>query len=433
VREKYVPRRRAAHAQAGYTWIFDLLFAAGSTVTWAPAGELPAGYERADQFAVLPAIAGRSFVVSLASRRGSSSALTSYNALRTAPRRLVRVVFSLGLRTGLARPAIQDRIDIGIASAAPADQRAGQLLTEYLRRELGLGPVVIAFGGGEGPYRKPVLQVFGMDGTPLAYVKVGWNDWTREAVRREAAALRGCAASPMGLGVPALIGHRGWQGLDLLITAPLPGRVRRLGLSADLPDASVLREISQISGSYISELGVSPWWRALRTRIGDGIADSAARAQLELIADGVERRYGRAALEFGSWHGDFVPWNLARLGQRVYAWDWESSGPDTPVGFDALHYHFQVAFVARRRPLAEAAMRASHRAGPALEALGVRSDRRDLLAALHLMELFARHEEARSSAGGVDHRFYPAVAQQLARSLAGPLAAAGLDAAERAA
>ena len=429
----YVPRRRAGHAPAGYTWIFDLLFAAGSTVTWRPAGELPAGYERADQFAVLPAIAGRSFVVSLASRQGASSALTSFNALRTAPRRLVRVVFSLGLRTGLARPAMQNKIDIGIVADLPADQRAGQLLTEYLRRQLGQGPVVIAFGGGGGPYRKPVLQVFGLDGAPLAYVKIGWNDWTREAVRREAAALRGCAARPMRLGVPELIGHCEWQGLDLLITAPLPHRVRRFGLSAGLPDASVLREISQISGCYVTELGASPWWQALRTRIGDGVADSTARAELEQIADGIERRHGRAALEFGSWHGDFVPWNLARLGERVYAWDWESSGPDTPVGFDALHYHFQVAFVARRRPLAAAAMRASHRAGPALRALGVRADRRDLVAALHLLELFARHEEARSSAGGVEHRFYPAVAQLLAQSLAGPLATASLDTAERAA
>ena len=226
----------------------------------------------------------------------------------------------------------------------------------------------------------------------------------------------------MRLGVPELVGHYVWQGLDLLVTAPLPHRVRRLGLRADLPEASLLREISQISGCYVSELGVSRWWRALRTRIGDGVADNPARAQLELIADGIERRYGHMMLEFGSWHGDFVPWNLARLGERVYAWDWESSGPDTPVGFDALHYHFQLAFVARRRPLAEAARRASHRAGPALEALGIRPDRCELVAALHLMELFARHEEARSSAGGGGSPFLPGggpVARAVARWPAG--------------
>jgi hypothetical protein len=428
-----VPRRRTRHAAAGYAWIFDLLFAAGSTVTWSAAGDLPAGYERVDQFAVLPAIAGRSFMVSLASRSGAVSALTSYNALRTAPRRLVRDVFSVGLRTGLARPFIRDKVDVGVASGAPAQQVAGELLTEHLRGQLGRGPVVLAFGGGGGPYRKPVLQVFSMDGTPLGYVKVGWNDWTREAVRREAAALRGCAARPMRLGVPQLLGHSVWRGLDLLITAPLPGAVRRLGLSAPLPQARLLREISQLSPAYVSELDGSPWWRSLRTRIGQGVTDSTARTQLEQIADIIERRYGRAALEFGSWHGDFVPWNLARLGERVYAWDWESSSADTPVGFDALHYYLQVAFVARRRPLAEAARRASQYAGLALDALGITPDTRELVAALHLVELFTRHEEARSSAEVIDARFYPAVAQLLAASLAAPAATGSADAAERAA
>lgn len=428
-----MPRWRTRHAAASYAWIFDLLFAAGSTVTWSAAGDLPAGYERVDQFAVLPAVAGRSFMVSLASRRAAASALTSYNALRTAPRRLVRDVFSLGLRAGLARPFIQDKVDVGVASGTPAQQLAGELLTEHLRGQLGRGPVVLAFGGGSGPYRKPVLQVFSMHGTPLAYVKVGWNDWTREAVRREAAALRGCAAQPMRLGVPQLLGHSVWRGLDLLITAPLPGGVRRLGLSAPLPQARLLREISQLSPVYVSELDGSPWWCSMRTRIGQGVTDSTARAQLEQIADIIERRYGRARLEFGSWHGDFVPWNLARLGERVYAWDWESSSPDTPVGFDALHYYLQVSFVARQRPLAEAAMRASQYAGLALDALGITPDTRNLVAALHLVELFTRHEEARSSAEVIDARFYPAVAQLLAASLAAPSATGSADAAERAA
>ncbi len=415
-----MPRRRLAQTPASHAWIFDLLFATESAVTWAAAGELPAGYQPAERFAVLPAIAGRSFVVSLATRAAASSALTSYNALRTAPRRMVRDAFSLGLRTGLAQPFIGRQIDVGQLIGADG-QAAGGLFTEHLRQQLGSGPVALAFGGGAGPYRKPVLQVFSRTGTPLAYVKVGWNDWTREAVRREAAALRTCAAHPMGLGVPELIGHSQWQGLDLLITAPLPSRVRRLGLTAPVPDVAVLREISQLSPVYASELAASTWWQGLRARIGSAVADTRARDELELVAGAIERHYGQTKLEFGSWHGDFVPWNLARLGSRVYAWDWESSGPDAPLGFDALHYYFQVAFVARRRALADAAVRASHRAAPALAGLGLTADLHGLVAALHLIELFVRHEEARSSAGGVDERFYPAVAELLARSLAAPL------------
>jgi hypothetical protein len=385
-------------------------------VTWCAAGDLPAGFDRAERFAVLPAIAGRSFVVSLASRPGASSALTSYNALRTAPRRLVRNAFSIGLGAGVGWPFVRNKIDIGVASGASAEQLADCLLTEYLRQQLGRGPVMVAFGGGGGPYRKPVLQVFGRDGMPLAYVKVGWNDWTREAVRREATALRLCASHPMRLGVPELLGHWWWQGLDLLVTAPLPGGVRRLGLNSPLPDAGLLREISQLSPPRIGELATSPWWQALRTRI-HGIADVTARAQLERTADGIERCFGLAILEFGCWHGDLVPWNMARLDGRLYAWDWESCAPTAPVGFDALHYYFQVAFVARRRPLAAAAVLARQHASPALAALGVAPGTRDLVAILHLVELFARHEEARSSAGGLDDRFYPAVAELLGQSL----------------
>lgn len=87
----------------------------------------------------------------------------------------------------------------------------------------------MAISGGVGPYRKPVLQIFAADEAPLGYVKVGWNDWTHEAVRREAAALQACAKHPMRLGVPEFLGLSSWQGLELLVTSPLPRDVRRWG------------------------------------------------------------------------------------------------------------------------------------------------------------------------------------------------------------
>ena len=413
-----MPRRHRAPDPANYAWIFDLLFSGGTTVTWAAAGELPAGFERAEQFAVLSAVAGRSFMVSLAARPGTCSALTSYKALRTARRRLVRDVLSLAVQAGLAQPVLRNKIDIGVASGASAAQLADVLLTEHLSGLLGGGPVMLAFGGGSGPYRKPVLQAFSTDGTPLGYVKVGWNDWTREAVRREAEALRACAARQIRIGVPDLLDHSRWQGLDLLVTAPLPARVRRLPSGWPLPDVAVLREISQLSAPYAGDLATSPWWRGLRMRIGTGVADPQSRACLTQIADAIEGAYGQVRLEFGSWHGDFVPWNMATHNGRLYLWDWESSAPQAPVGFDALHFFFQVAFVARRCPVAEAASLARRQAQATLDALGVPAGARDLVTALHLAELFVRHEEARSSAGSIDDRFYPAVGAALEHALA---------------
>jgi hypothetical protein len=387
-------------------------------VRWAAAGELPAGFDRADQFAVLPIGEGRSFLLSLADRRGASSALTSYNSLRSGRTRLARRVLAFGLRAGLAQPLLRDKIDVGVApSLAPA--QAEDLLGEHLRRLFGHDRIVMAISGGTGPYRKPVLQVFAADGAPLGYVKVGWNDWTHEAVRREATALQACAKHPMRLGVPEFLGLSSWQGLELLVTSPLPLGVRRWGLGNELPDANVLAEISGLAPGFVGELAASPWWHSVRTRIQDAVADAVARSALELAADRIERAHGREPLRFGAWHGDLVPWNLARLGSRPYAWDWESSTTDVPLGFDAVHFYYSVAFIAQERPLAEAASIAANRAAPALHALGIPEQEHRLVALLHLVETAIRHEQARRSTGDVDRRFYPAVLGVIEQALPG--------------
>ena len=117
----------------------------------------------------------------------------------------------------------------------------------------------------------------------------------------------------------------------------------------------MLAEISELAPGFTGELAASPWWHSVRSRIQDAVADAVAQSVLELAADRIERAHGREPLRFGAWHGDLVPWNLARIGSRLYAWDWESSTPCAPLGFDAVHFHYSVAFIAQRRPLAEAA------------------------------------------------------------------------------
>lgn len=411
---------------ASYEWLFELLVGRTSAATWAGAGELPASFERSEQFAVLPAGEGRSFVVSLAERSGTYSALTSFNALRSPRRQLERRVLAIALRSRLGGSLLGSRVDVGTASGESA-QPGDALLSEYLRAFFGCRRAVLAFGGGSGPYRKPVLQVFDADGTPLGYVKVGWNPWTRDAVRREAAALGACASRESRLGVPALLGQAHWHGLDLLITAPLPAGVRRLGRGARLPDSGLLTEISELWPGESAELAASGWWIGLTERIEKGVADDAARTALAELACRIASARGEEIFQFGSWHGDLVPWNLARLGTRLFAWDWESSAPSVPLGFDALHFYFQVAFVGRRQRLAEAVALAVRQAEPVLDALGVPARSRRLLAILHLLELFVRHEEARASTGDPDGRFYPAVAGTLGSLVTAYLEPVGAD------
>ena len=411
---------RIAPAQPSYAWLLDALLGDVPGAMWAPAGGLPASFTVAEQFGIFPAIAGRSLLISLRTRQGASSALTSFNALRAPRTRFVRCVIGAGLRVGLAQHLLPGRIDVGTAAAAPAQPLAHTLLTQHLSELFGHDQLVVAISGGEGPCRKPVLQVFRTDGMPLGFVKVGWNSWTREGLQREAAGLRACANSTARLlAAPGLIGHYTWRGLDLLVTAPIPKDARRVAVRSDLPDVRVLREITELSDSYSSELASSPWWIGLRTRILS-IADAQTRAEIDKAANRIEQVSGHVSLQFGSWHGDFVPWNLARVGTRMFAWDWESSATHAPVGFDALHFYFQVAFVAQRRSVDEAA-RAAFKASPALAMLGVTPAAHRLVAALHLLELCVSHGAARGSGAGSDDRFYPAVIRVLDHS-SGPSA-----------
>lgn len=405
--------------------MLDLLYAFTPTVTWARAGGLPQGYQRAERFAVLSAGAGRSFMVPLTGRRtGSAAAVTSYNSLRRGPVRVARRVLGAGLRTGLAQPLLRTKVDVGVKVGTPPEALAADLLSAHLRELFGVADLAVAISGGAGPYRKPVLQCFSAGGAPLGYVKVGWNDWTRDGVRREEQALRACGSQPRKVRAPALAGMSSWHGLDLLVTAPLPRGVRGLGRAAALPSAAELRALAELSAVSSEPLGASQWWRGVRARIREKVTDQEARRTLERIADQLERSHGDIALEFGFCHGDLVPWNLARSGGQLYAWDWESSMPAAPLGFDAVHFHFQQAFVGRWLALDVAAASAARESRPPLRELGVASVSCELVTTLHLVELFLRHEEARTAAGQPDDRFYPAIASVLEQRAVRPAATA---------
>jgi hypothetical protein len=63
--------------------------------------------------------------------------------------------------------------------------------------------------------------------------------------------------------------------------------------------------------------------------------------------DGPDRAWAR-------WHGDWVPWNLARSRRGLVAWDWEYSEPGAPVGLDEVHGAYQQARFQHHRPVADA-------------------------------------------------------------------------------
>ena len=76
-------------------------------------------------------------------------------------------------------------------------------------------------------------------------------------------------------------------------------------------------------------------------------------------------------LSTGGSHGDFTPWNLAVVEDRVLVWDWERFRTGVPQGTDLLHHALQEDLVARLAEPRESARRVLAEAADRLAPLGV--------------------------------------------------------------
>src|SRR6266511_147725 len=176
------------------------------------------------------------------------------------------------------------------------------------------------------------------------------------------------------------------------------------------------------TGRRALPLGASPYWSSVRERVAEARAAGAASATAQAgeiaatLGDclaRIEEQHRDTRFQFGRWHGDWVPWNLAWDRERLFAWDWEHSGGDAPLGFDLLHWQFQVAFGQQRRSAAEAASRCAALATPYLERLGIEPADAGALPWMYLLELYLRAQRMQAAGAGWNARFHPAMLQVL--------------------
>jgi hypothetical protein len=394
-------------------WLVDLL--------WGPAvaaglarvttdGTVPDGFVPLERFAVVPSLARPRFLVPLATSRAAWASTSRYNALRPAKVRAVRAALGAGMRVGVGQLALRDRLVVSVAEGAGRAALDELVISSHLRTVLDAPGLVMGIGVKEPhPNRKPTLQLFGARGEVLGYVKVGWSELTRELVRNEAEALRTCAARSLpGLEVPSLLAAGRWNDLDLAVTSPLPTGVRRHRHALRPPPVAVSERIAAMDGMRVIEVASSPWWRRVRELVAAAAAEGGEMAAtLEGAAGWIEREAGSTRLTFGRWHGDWVPWNLAWDHGRLYAWDWEHSAADAPLGFDLLHWQFQVAFIEQERSAAEAAARCARLGAPYLARIGVEPEAAGQLPLLYLLEMYLRGYRMKAAGAGWNPRFHP--------------------------
>lgn len=293
----------------------------------------------ADGAHVLGLVGGRGgprFLLPLGHVDATTASCLAYLGLRDRRTRLNRMAVAAAMRAGAGRFVLQQRL--------VADTGPGSLLA-HLADALGVDTFDVAVGLGElDEVWKPTLQAFGPDGTPLAYVKIGRGPIGARLATTELDTLRcWAAAEDPRLVVPALVEAAPWNQMPLVCTLPMPPDVRRL------PPGPVSAWGVRTLDPPIEDRPIddAPWWTARLERFAQ---DPEIAPLLERIAH--RHRTGERA--WARSHGDWVPWNLARSGRGLVAWDWEYSEAGAPVGIDETHLAFQVARVQHGRPIASA-------------------------------------------------------------------------------
>jgi Phosphotransferase enzyme family len=346
-------------------------------------------------------------------RRATAAALRHYKASAVGGRRLAFRGLAAAAQLGLA-DVLPHRVTVGPTGDGPEAD-----VVAYLRKVLDRDLVVSLRVGPPRANRKPVLELLSPSGEMLGFAKVGITGLTRKLVRTEATALDVLSAAGLTrLQVPRLLHHGQWREHEILVQTPLNGSGRTVSRAML---TSAMAEVATIQGVSTRLVGQSGYWRTLRARL-EGCADGATAAALLQVMDDLQATADVTSLAFGSWHGDWTPWNMASSDDQLLAWDWERFESGVPIGYDALHHQLQGEVERNGAGGAQSATEAALFTAPmTLGPLGVRPGFAVFVAALYLIEIATRYTcdgaaEAGARLGDVSTWLLPPLARYAERT-----------------
>lgn len=192
--------------------------------------------------------------------------------------------------------------------------------------------------GTPRPNRKPVLQLFGVDGATVGFAKIGTTESTRHLIRAEAANLGVVSkAGVRSLEIPMIRHHGAFHQAEVLVLSVLASSQKKRRQHMPL---AAMRELAHLSATQQQNLASTEYWSNLTHEISD-LSGTPGAAEANDILGLVSERWGDAPVELGSWHGDWAPWNMGYRGDVVQLWDWERFSSPVPIGFDAIHFAAQ--------------------------------------------------------------------------------------------
>ena len=364
------------------------------------------------EFVAVPSLSNPRLLLPTRSLAASAAALRRYNTALTGPAKTKVDLLAVAVRLGAGRVWPQ-RVRVSRAASCEADS-----IDAFLARAVGRPVRVAIYLGPVRAVQKPVLQLLDRDATTIGYAKVGVDELTRALVRHEAEALRFLTETQLdALAVPEPIHAGEWQDCPVLVTRALP--------AGGPPDphavAAAAVEIAGVRGVERDALAGSEYLAGLRKRIA-ALPEDDLSGLLGRSLDAAVRSCGARVLAFGSWHGDWAPWNMTSGpmrsdGSRVpVVWDWEQFETGVPLGFDAVHHALQVAAVVDGLAPNDAVARVDREADAVLGPFGVTGADVSLVMTLYLLEIATRYlhdgelREGGTSLGRLDHWLPAAIA-----------------------
>jgi len=343
------------------------------------------------EYLVVPDARRPRLLVPSASRRVAAAAVRRYAEPQSRSARLKRDAVVAAVRTGASAVLLRDRVRV----TGPFSSSIDGYLSEQLGRELSVSVHI----GPARANRKPVLQLLAPDGQTVGFAKLGTAPLTRTLVRAEATALTAVTNARLtSVSVPRVLHSGRWGEHEVLVQSALPVWHRRSPLTAPRL-AAAMREVAACCGTRRDPLRASAYWTLLRDRLA-AVAGHAEGGALERAARRIEQTAGPVEFTFGAWHGDWAPWNMRPLADRLLVWDWERFTIGVPVGFDAVHFDLQQRISAQ--PDGADAVRQTLAAAPGLLApFGVSTPAAvRVTALLYLVDLATRYLTDRQAEAG---------------------------------
>lgn len=419
LRSRQVPLRTPPTAAQllDLRWLLSMLVPGGAETEPAPT----VGYRRRATYAALPNFGNSRILLPTATRPAAAGLLRLREGSwrRSQRAQLLHAAATRALGLGALQPLLLDRVEVLERPGITPQERAAAHLEDRLTELLGQPVVLGAAVGRRDPHQSQVIYALSPAGAPVGFVKVAWNPLTRRLLHQEAQALRHWSARPRRrVHAPGLLHHGPWGPFDILITAPLDIRPGVVASRSAPPDPAVTREIADAGERGQAPLAESAYWTDLTNRALElTAADDDGRLLLTDTIDRLKAVAGSVLLEFGGWHGDWLPWNFCPRNGHLMVWDWEYWSPCAPLGFDLLHFYYGTAFYADRADAVSALRRTERDGLPALAALGVDAAAARVVYALFVVETVLRRLDIKVHGGGVDDdRIFPGVATALRES-----------------